>query len=74
MLTASSIFIELKSSTLVPNLYGLIRRILYLIYIAPHSKFTVPLVKKCVITKGNIYGVSNFYELWLLSMTLSTTL
>ena len=74
MLTASSILIESKSSTLVSNLYGLMRRILYLIFIAPHFKFTVPLVKYWVITKGTLYGVSYLYEVWLLSMTFSLTL
>ena len=52
MLTSSEIFIEIEYSTLVSNLYGLIRRILYLIFVGPHCKFTVSLVKHSVITKG----------------------
>ena len=74
MLTALSIFVELKSSTLVSDLYGLIRRILYLMFIAPHCKFTVQLVKYFVITKGNLNGVSYFYAVGLASMNLSQTL
>ena len=49
MLTSSGIFIELESPTLVSDLYGLTRRILYLIYGGPYFKFIVPLVKYCVI-------------------------
>ena len=74
MLTVSSIFIELKYSTLVSDLYGLMRRILCLISITPHYKFTVPLVKHCVITKGALYGVPYFYAVCLVSMTLSPDL
>ena len=47
----------LLSSTLVSDLYGLIRRILYLIYFGPHCKFTTPLVKNRVITNGPLYSV-----------------
>ena len=61
MLTALSIFVELKSSTLVSDLYGLIRRILCLIYVEPYCKFTVPLVKHRVITEVHLYGVSYSY-------------
>ena len=74
MLTASYIFMELKYSTLVSDLYGLMRHILCLICITPHCKFIVPLVKHCVITKGPLYSVSYFYAAWLVNMTLSTTL
>ena len=74
MLAASSIFIELKSSTLVSHLYGLMRRILILISFAPYCKFTVTLIKHCVITKGPLYGVSKFYTVWVVRMNLSTTL
>ena len=74
MLTSSEIFIELKSSILVSNLYGLMRRILCLIFVVPHCKFTVPLLKHCVITKGPLYGVSYLYTVWLVRMTLSYTL
>ena len=59
MLTSSDIFFELKYSTLVSDLYGLIN---------------VPMVKHCVITKGPLYGVSYFYAVWLLRMNLSLTL
>ena len=64
MLTASLIFIKLKSLTLVSDLYGLMQRTLYLISVAPYCKFTVPLVKHCVTTKGPLYGVSCFYTVW----------
>ena len=74
MLTASSIFIELIYSTLVSDLYGLMQRILCLIYVAPYFNVTVPLVKHCVITKGPLYGVSYLYAVWLVSMNLSRTL
>ena len=74
MLTAPTIFIELKSSTLVSDLYGLMKRILYLIYVAPYCSITVPLVKHYVITKGPLYGVSSLYAVWLAITTLSPTL
>ena len=74
ILTSSEIFIELKSLSLVSDLYGLIRRILYLIFVGPYCKCTVPLVKQCVITKEPLYGVSYLYTVWLVSMTLSLTL
>ena len=74
MLTSLDIFFEIKSSTLVSNLYGLMRRILCLIFVGPYFNITMPLVKHCVITKVPLYGVSHFYALWLLSMTLSPTL
>ena len=44
MLIPSNIFIELKPSTLVSNLYGLMKCILYLIFIAPYCNVTIPLV------------------------------
>ena len=74
MLTASSIFIELKSSTLESDLYGLMRCILCLIYVTTYCNVTVPLAKHCGITKGNLYEISYLYAVWLLSMTLSPTL
>ena len=74
MLTSSDIFIELESFTLVSNLYGLIRRILYQIFVGPHCKFTVSLVKHCVIKTEPLYGVPYLYALCLVSMTLSQTL
>ena len=57
MLTSSDIFLGLISSTFVSDLYGLMRRILCLIFIAPHCRFTVPFVQHCVITKGPVYDV-----------------
>ena len=63
MLTSSDIFIELEYPNLVSNLYGLTQRILCLIFVGPHCKFTVTLVKHYVITKGALYGVSYFYVL-----------
>ena len=57
----SSIFIELKTSILASDLYGLMRRILCLIYVTPYFSITVPLVKHFVIKKGPLYGVSYLY-------------
>ena len=74
MLKESYIFIESESSTLVSNLYGLMPRILYLLFIASHCKFTVTLVKHCVITKGTLYGVLYFFVVLLVSRNASTTL
>ena len=74
MLTSSDIFIDLKSSTLVSDLYGLMQRISYVICVAPYFKITVILVKHCVITKGPLYGVSNLCAVWLVRMNLSLTL
>ena len=74
MLTPSDIFIELKYSTLVSNLYGLMRHILFLICVAQYFKFTVPLVKKLCYKKRPLYGISYFYAVWLVSMNLSPTL
>ena len=73
MLTLSDISFELKSSTLVSNSYGLIRHILYLISVAPYCKFTVPLLKHCVIKNGPVYRVSYLYSVCLVIMTLSPT-
>ena len=56
MLTPSEIFIELKYSTLVSNLNGLMRHILCLICVSQYCKFTVPLVKKlCYHKKAFIW-------------------
>ena len=74
MLTASNIFFELEYSTLVPDLYELIRRKLYLICVAQFCNFTVPLVKHSVITNGPVYGVLYFYAVCLVIMMLSPTL
>ena len=60
---------ELIFSTLVSDLYGLIRHILYLFFVGPHFKFTMTLIKHCVITNGLLYGVSYLYSLLLVSMT-----
>ena len=68
MLTLSEILFELESSTLVSYFYGLIRRILYVICVAPHCNFTMPLVKYCVITNGPLYGVLYLHAVWLVSM------
>ena len=50
MSNPSNIFIDLKSSTLVSNLYGLMRHILHLISVAPYCNITMPLLKHRVIT------------------------
>ena len=57
MLTASNMFNELKSLTLVSVLYGLMQHILYLISVTPYFNITVQLVKHFVITEGTLYGV-----------------
>ena len=57
MLTLSDIFFDPMSSTLVSDLYGLLRRILYIIFIAPHSKFTMQLVKNRIIKNDPLSGV-----------------
>ena len=72
MLTLSYIFIE--SSTLVSYLYGLMRRILYLIYVTPICNEIVTLVKHRVITNGPVYGVSYLFAVCLVSMTSSPIL
>ena len=74
MLTSSDIYFEIKYSTLVSDLYGLMRRIFCLIFVGTYCNITVPLIKHCVITKGTWYGVKYFYSKWLVSMTLSTIL
>ena len=63
MLTSSHIFSGLISSTFVPDLYELIRRILCLICIVPHCNVTVPLVQHGFIANGPLYGVSNIFTL-----------
>ena len=74
MLTLSDIFFELMSSTLVSDLYGIIQRILYLFFVGQHCKFNMPLLKRCVITNGPVYGVSYLCAVCLVKMTLSQTL
>ena len=66
-LTLSYIFIE--SSTLVSDLYGLMRRILYLISVAPICNKTVTLVQHRVIANVPVYGVLYLYDVCLVSMT-----
>ena len=61
MLTSSYIFSGLISATFVSDLYGLIQRILYLIFVGPYCNLTVPLVKHCVITNGPLNDVSCIY-------------
>ena len=50
------------------------RRLLYLISLAPYCNITVPFVKHCAITKGALCGVSYLFAVWLLSMTLFHTI
>ena len=59
MFTLSDIFFELIYSTLLSDLYGLMRSILYLICTAPHFKFTVPLAKHYFITNEILFEVLN---------------
>ena len=61
MLTLSHIFPGFISSTVVPYLYGLIRRILFLICIGPHCNVTVPLVQHGFIANGPLYEVSKHF-------------
>ena len=74
MLTTLNIFFEIKSSTLVSNLYGLMRHILCLIFFGAYFNINLPFVKHCVITNEPLYGVSYLYAVWLVIMTLSPTL
>ena len=66
--------LELISSKFISYLYGLIQRILYLMFFGTYCKFTVSLVKHCIITNRSLYGVSYLYSAWLLSMNLSPSL
>ena len=74
MLTLSYTFIELEPSTLVSDLYGFMRRILYLISVAPILNETLPLVQHRFIKNGPVYGVSYLYAVCVVSMTSSLTL
>ena len=57
MLTLSDIFLKLKYSTLVPDLYVLTQHILYLISVAPICNETMPLVQHQVIPNSPIHGI-----------------
>ena len=74
MLTSSCIFSVVTSSTFVSDIYGLIRRILCLICVAPYCNVTVPLDQHYVIKNETLYGASYFYAELLVSITLSPTL
>ena len=74
MLTLSDIWFKLKPTTLVSYLYGLMQRILYVIFVAPYCKCTVPLSKHCVITNVIVYVVSYLFAVCLLRMTIPPTL
>ena len=50
--TVIHIFEHLKASTVVSNVYGIMRRILYLIVIAPRCNMTMPLVQHRMIKDG----------------------
>ena len=71
ILIPSETFFELESSSLVSDLYDLIQRMLYLIFVRSNCKFTLSFIKHCVIKKGSLYLVSYFYAVWLVSMTSS---
>ena len=64
----------LTSSTFISDLYGLMRHILCLIFVAQQCNMTLPLVQHIVITNGMLYGVSDLYAELLTSMSLSPTL
>ena len=68
------IFQHLISSMFVLDVYWLIWRILWLVFIAPHCHVTVPLVQHCIITNGPLYRVSHLYAALLTSITLSPNL
>ena len=74
MLTSSHICFELKYSTLVSDLYGLMWRILYLIPFVPYCNETMLLVQHSVIKNGTVYLVLHLILVYLVSMNLSTTL
>ena len=61
MLTSLQICSGFISSTFVPDLYGLIRRVLCLICIRPHLNVTVPLVQHGFIENRPLYGISNIF-------------
>ena len=61
MLTSSYIFFRFNIFNFLSGVYGLMRRILYLIFIIPHCNETVKLVQHRLITNGLLYDVSYFY-------------
>ena len=62
MCCRQSLVLELISSTFVSDVCGLMRRILYINFIAPHYNVTLPLVQHRVITNEPLYGVSFLYS------------
>ena len=74
MLTSSYIFSVLISSKLVSDVYGLMWRILCLIFIQKHCNLTVPLAQHCVLTNGPLYDVSYMYSALLDRLALFPTL
>ena len=74
MLTSSDMLFKIKSSNLVSDLFGLMPRILCLVFVGPSYKFTAPLVKHSVITKGALYVSSYLYAVWLSITNLFLTL
>ena len=70
----SSVFYVFTSLTLVSDLYGLMRRILYLIFVAPYCNSTVPLVKTVLSQMGPYTTFYISYAVRLMSMKLSPTL
>ena len=67
------IFQHLISSAFVSDVNGLIRRIIYLIFIAPHCNVTIPLAQHCVIINWPLCGVSYLKAALLLRINLSLT-
>ena len=74
MLTSSDIFLGLISSTFISYLYGLMRRILHVIFITEHYKIAAPLVNNRDIKNGPVYRVLHLYVVCLWIMNLSPTL
>ena len=66
-------FLTITSSTFISDVYGLMWRILYLIFSMPYCNVTMPLVQHCAISNGPIYGVSYFKVSFWFIMTLYLT-
>ena len=74
--TLSIISFQINVFKLLSHVSGLIRRLLYLIFIAPHCKVTMPLDQQCVIKNRPITVISYFcmehdYQVWLYLQLLS---
>ena len=68
-----NIFQHLISSMFLSDVYGLMKNILCLLFIAPHCNMTVTLVQHYIISNWPLYGVSYLKSELLVSTTLSPT-